>query len=104
MKRRVGKGWRNLWSRSHRKKWKQTAARRLMAKASPFASKRGKSLRIQGAADLVALFIATGFGAGFVPFSPGTFGSIVGLLIAYVLISAFGSDALLLQNAILAAG
>jgi phosphatidylglycerophosphatase A len=75
-----------------------------MAKTSPLANKRGKSLKIQGVADLVALFIATGFGVGFIPFSPGTFGSIVGLLIAYGLISTFGSDALLLQNAIIAAG
>jgi phosphatidylglycerophosphatase A len=75
-----------------------------MIEPRSFTSKRGKALKIESFADFVAVVIATGFGAGFIPFSPGTFGSIVGLLIAYGLISAFGSDALLLQNVIIAAG
>ncbi|MGH9833824.1 MAG: phosphatidylglycerophosphatase A family protein [Blastocatellia bacterium] len=75
-----------------------------MIEPRSFTSKRGKALKIESFADLVAVAVATGLGAGFIPFSPGTFGSIVGLLIAYGLISAFGSDALLLQNVIIAAG
>lgn len=75
-----------------------------MAQNNPFDSKRGKALKVESGADLIAVFIATGFGAGFIPLGPGTWGSIVGLLIAYGLIAAFGSDALLLQNLLIAAG
>lgn len=69
-----------------------------------FDPKRGKALKIERAADLIAVFIATGFGVGFIPFAPGTWGSIVGLLIAYELIEFFGSDSLSLQNILIAAG
>src|SRR5215813_11140119 len=65
--------------------------------------KRGRSLKADGFVDWVAVFIATGFGAGFIPLGPGTWGSIVGLLIAYGLIVFFGSDALLLQNLLIGA-
>jgi phosphatidylglycerophosphatase A len=75
-----------------------------MTQHNPFDSKRGKALRIEGAADFMAVFVATGFGAGFIPFGPGTWGSIVGLLIAYELITAFGSDTLFPQNILIAAG
>jgi phosphatidylglycerophosphatase A len=75
-----------------------------MAQNNPFDSKRGKALKVESGADLIAVFIATGFGAGFIPFGPGTWGSIVGLLIAYGLIAAFGSEAILLQNILIAAG
>jgi phosphatidylglycerophosphatase A len=75
-----------------------------MTQHNPFDSKRGKALRIEGPADFMAVFVATGFGAGFIPFGPGTWGSIVGLLIAYELITAFGSGALLPQNILIAAG
>ena len=74
-----------------------------MTDPSPFADKRGQSLKIRGAGDLLATFIATGFGAGFIPFGPGTWGSLVGLLISYGLISVFSLDAVLLQNALLIA-
>ncbi|MGH9938451.1 MAG: phosphatidylglycerophosphatase A family protein [Blastocatellia bacterium] len=74
-----------------------------MIQNNPFDSKRGKALKIESVADFIAVFIATGFGAGFIPFGPGTWGSIVGLLIAYGLIAVFGSDALLLQNILIAA-
>ncbi|MGE0132631.1 MAG: phosphatidylglycerophosphatase A [Blastocatellales bacterium] len=66
--------------------------------------KRGRTLNANGLADWVAVFIATGFGAGFIPFGPGTWGSVVGLLITYGLIAVFGSDVLLLQNSLIAAG
>jgi phosphatidylglycerophosphatase A len=75
-----------------------------MARRNYFISKRGKSLKIEGAVDLLAIFIATGFGAGFIPFAPGTFGSIVGLLIAYGLIANLAFDVVLLQNALIVAG
>jgi phosphatidylglycerophosphatase A len=75
-----------------------------MTQHNPFDSKRGKALRIETAADFIAVFIATGFGAGFIPFAPGTWGSIVGLLIAYGVIEVFGSDTLLLQNVLIIAG
>ena len=63
--------------------------------------KRGRSLKIGGAVDAIALFIATGFGFGFIPFGPGTCGSLVGLLIAYGLISVFSLDVILLQNSLI---
>jgi phosphatidylglycerophosphatase A len=75
-----------------------------MAQNTPFDSKRGKALKVENAADFIAVFVATGFGSGFIPFAPGTWGSIVGLLVAYGLIAAFGSDALFLQNILIAAG
>ncbi len=67
-------------------------------------SKRGRRFNISGPGDWFAVFVATGFGAGFIPFGPGTWGSIVGLLIAYELIVFFGYDALLLQNILIVAG
>ncbi len=74
-----------------------------MAEKRSFISKRGKTLKLNGAVDGLALFIATGCGAGFIPVGPGTFGSIVGLLIAYGLISVFNADVVLLQNALIVA-
>jgi len=75
-----------------------------MTRNNPFDSKRGKALKVESVADFIAVFVATGFGAGFITFAPGTWGSIVGLLIAYGLIAAFGYDALFLQNILIAAG
>jgi phosphatidylglycerophosphatase A len=75
-----------------------------MTQHNPFESKRGKALNVNGAADLTAVFVATGFGAGFIPLGPGTWGSIVGLLISYGLIAAFGADVLFLQNILIVAG
>ncbi|HEY8459255.1 MAG TPA: phosphatidylglycerophosphatase A [Blastocatellia bacterium] len=75
-----------------------------MTEHNPFESKRGKALKIESATDFLAVLVATGFGAGFIPFGPGTWGSIVGLLIVYGLVAAFGSGALFLQNALIAAG
>jgi phosphatidylglycerophosphatase A len=75
-----------------------------MTQHNPFESKRGKALKIESAADFIAVFVATGFGSGFIPFGPGTWGSIVGLLIAYGLVAAFGSGVLLTQNILIAAG
>jgi phosphatidylglycerophosphatase A len=66
-------------------------------------TKRGKVMKIRGPVDALAVFIATGFGAGLIPFAPGTFGSLVGLAIAYGLIATLKSDLLLLQNALLLA-
>jgi phosphatidylglycerophosphatase A len=65
--------------------------------------KRGGAPRIGGPVDALALFVASGFGSGFIPFAPGTFGSLVGLLIAYGLITLFGSNAPLLQNGLIIA-
>lgn len=69
-----------------------------MTNPEPFADKRGKSFNANGAADWLAVIIATGGGAGFVPIAPGTWGSLVGLLIAYGLIAAFKQNVALLQN------
>jgi len=66
-----------------------------------FQAKRGRSIKIGDPVDQLALIIATGFGVGFIPFAPGTFGSILGLLIAYFLISVFSPDVILLQNSII---
>ena len=73
-----------------------------MADHSPFADKRGKSLKIAGPVDFITILIATGFGTGFIPFGSGTWGSVVGLGIAYGLISIFGLDVLWLQNSLVA--
>jgi len=67
-------------------------------------AKRGQKPKINGAVDAAALFVATGFGAGFIPFAPGTWGSVVGLLIAYGLIWTFSLNVVLLQNSLLVAG
>lgn len=66
-------------------------------------SKRSRTLKINGLVDAVAVFIATGFGVGFIPLGPGTWGSLVGLLIAYGLIAVFSLDVVLLQNALIIA-
>jgi phosphatidylglycerophosphatase A len=65
--------------------------------------KRGRTLKINGLADGVAVFIATGFGVGLIPYGPGTWGSIVGWLIAFALVKSFSSDTLLLQNLLIVA-
>lgn len=69
-----------------------------MPNPQPFADKRGKSFKAQGPVDWLAVIIATGGGAGFVPIAPGTWGSLVGLLIAYGLIAALKQNVALLQN------
>ena len=74
-----------------------------MTNPQPFADKRGKSFNANGAADWLAVIIATGGGAGFVPIAPGTWGSLVGLLIAYGLIAAFKQNVALLQNLLIVA-
>lgn len=66
-------------------------------------SKRGGAMKINGPVDLLAVFIATGGGAGLIPFGPGTWGSLVGLLIAYGLIATFSANVVLLQNVLIAA-
>jgi phosphatidylglycerophosphatase A len=66
-------------------------------------AKRGQKPKINGAVDATALFVATGFGVGFIPFAPGTWGSLVGLLIAYGLIRTFSLNVILLQNVLLVA-
>jgi len=52
--------------------------------------RRGSDLKTAGASallsDKLAIIIATGFGAGYAPVAPGTFGSIVGLVIVFGLI------------------
>jgi phosphatidylglycerophosphatase A len=64
-------------------------------------SKRGRALKLDSATDGLSLFIATGFGVGFIPLGPGTFGSVVGLLITYGLISFFKPDVLMVQNSLI---
>lgn len=66
-------------------------------------AKRGQSLKISNSADALAVFIATGGGAGLIPLGPGTWGSLVGLVIAYGAIVICGADVLLLQNVLIAA-
>ncbi|MBO0719263.1 MAG: phosphatidylglycerophosphatase A [Blastocatellia bacterium] len=62
-----------------------------------------KRLQGGGAVDLLALFLASGFGAGFIPIAPGTFGSLIGCLIAYALIEVSAPNAPLLQNLLIVA-
>lgn len=66
-------------------------------------SKRGGAMKINGPIDFLVVFIATGAGAGLIPFGPGTWGSLVGLLMAYGLIASFRLDVVLLQNILLIA-
>ena len=73
------------------------------SKVAESRTKRGKVMKINGSVDALAVFIATGFGAGLIPFAPGTFGSVVGVAIAYALIANLKADILLLQNALLLA-
>jgi phosphatidylglycerophosphatase A len=65
-------------------------------------SKRG-SLQIRSSVDLVAVVIASGLGLGFIPFAPGTFGSLLGIAICYALIEALKFEPYLLLNAIIGA-
>jgi phosphatidylglycerophosphatase A len=65
--------------------------------------KRGVAPRVGGPVDAIALFLASGFGSGFIPFAPGTFGSLVGCLIAYGLVTVCASNAPLLQNGLIIA-
>jgi phosphatidylglycerophosphatase A len=65
--------------------------------------KRGQPIKIGSPADALAVFIATGGGAGLIPLGPGTWGSLVGVIIAYGLIVLCGADVLLLQNVLIAA-
>ena len=75
----------------------------MIDKHDPFANKRGKIARPQNATDWLAVFLATGFGAGLIPFAPGTFGSLVGVAIAYLIIVTHQSAPLLLLNGMLVA-
>ena len=66
-------------------------------------SKRGRTLQIRNPLDAIAVVIASGLGLGFIPFAPGTFGSLLGVGICYALIQAFKFEPLLLLNSIVAA-
>ena len=60
------------------------------------------TVAISAPLDRLAILLATGLGIGFVPIAPGTFGSLLGVVICYVLIQAFKFAPHLLQNALLA--
>lgn len=75
----------------------------IKSKIEESQSKRSSTMKIKGPIDFLAMLIATGGGAGLIPFGPGTWGSLVGLLISYGLIATFSLDAVLLQNALLIA-
>src|SRR5581483_2962019 len=68
-------------------------------------AKRGRVVNVRGPADWLAVIIATGFGFGFAPVAPGTFGSLLGGALFYFLsiqpVLAFQPQ--LLQNYLLAA-
>ena len=46
--------------------------------------------------SILGILIATWFGIGYLPFAPGTWGSLVALAIAWIVTSLFGTSALLL--------
>jgi phosphatidylglycerophosphatase A len=50
-------------------------------KLEEMKTKRGQALSVRGPLDWVAVIIATGFGLGFAPVAPGTFGSLLGVVI-----------------------
>lgn len=62
-----------------------------------------RAVTISGPIDWLAVIIASGFGLGFIPIAPGTFGSLLGVAICYLFISAFKFAPFQLQSAILAA-
>jgi phosphatidylglycerophosphatase A len=64
-------------------------------------TKRGHTLKINNPVDAAAFFVATGFFSGLIPIAPGTFGSLVGLLIVYGLTSYWNLDVILLQNSLI---
>lgn len=65
--------------------------------------KRGSQIRIAGTLDAAAFVIATAGGAGLIPFGPGTWGSLVGVGIVWVIVSSLAGDPLTLQNVLLLA-
>lgn len=67
-------------------------------------AKRGGKMQIDGATDALAACIATGGGAGLIPYGPGTWGSLVGLLLAYGLIALFITTPIFLQSALVLTG
>ncbi len=73
-------------------------------KIAEIKAKRGRALNLHGPADWVAVIVATGFGLGFAPIAPGTFGSLLGAAFFYYLsiqpLLAFRPQ--VLQNCILA--
>jgi phosphatidylglycerophosphatase A len=50
-------------------------------KLEEMKAKRGRTLSVRGPLDFVAVIVATGFGLGFAPVAPGTFGSLLGVAI-----------------------
>ncbi|MCI0337598.1 MAG: phosphatidylglycerophosphatase A [Acidobacteria bacterium] len=80
---------------------KQTQDPRLKTPDSQTPDSSFRLFRFLSSSDALALFLATALGAGFIPIAPGTFGSLVGLMIAYGLISVFSFDVLLLQNSLI---
>tara|TARA_Y100000739_G_scaffold187980_1_gene167090 strand:- start:33 stop:542 length:510 start_codon:yes stop_codon:yes gene_type:complete len=57
-------------------------------------SKLAKDLRLSN----LAVFFATGFGVGLLPFAPGTWGSILAVMMAWSIIDIFGQLALLITT------
>lgn len=74
------------------------------SKIAESRTKRGRAMKINGPVDALAVLIATGFGVGLSPVAPGTFGSLLGLGLAYLLIANLSFEILLLQNALLLVG
>jgi len=66
-------------------------------------AKPPKKVKLTGPADALAFVIATGGGAGMIPFAPGTFGSLVGLAVFYALFAQLRAMPHLLQSGLLAA-
>src|SRR5262245_16864751 len=73
----------------------------IQSKVAESRTKRGRVMKVNGPIDALALFVATGFGVGLSPIAPGTFGSLVGLGLAYGLIANLKTEILLLQNVLL---
>lgn len=76
----------------------------IKGKVAESRAKRGGQMQINGPIDALAALIATGGGAGLIPFGPGTWGSVVGLLLAYGLIVWLIATPLLLQSALVLVG
>jgi phosphatidylglycerophosphatase A len=66
--------------------------------------RRHRTFKIHGPLDYLAFVVATGGGAGLLPFAPGTFGSLVGVAVFYGLLTALQPRPQLLQSAVIVVG
>jgi phosphatidylglycerophosphatase A len=67
-------------------------------------TRQHRTFKIHGPLDYVAVAVATGGGAGLLPFAPGTFGSAVGVAVFYGLLTVMQPRPQWLQSAVIVTG